>query len=125
MGVEPHGFGFTPSSGLDGSRTRVQRPIPGPSTSVVYVLTFPPCISHKQDLHFSSFIIRPLPQSFGNVVSYKVETGFLICRCTKSGYSLIRLRMLNYLQRLILIWPFNPLPWDSLLPLHDPCRNHD
>nr|DAG33694.1 MAG TPA: hypothetical protein [Caudoviricetes sp.] len=32
--------------------------------------------------------------------------------------------MLNYLQRLILIWPFNASPYDSLLQLHVPRRNH-
>ena len=32
-------------------------------------------------------------------------------------------RMLNYLQRLILIWPFNASPYDSLLQLHVPRRN--
>ena len=35
----------------------------------------------------------------------------------------IRQRMLNYLQRLILIWPFNASPYDSLLQLHVPRRN--
>ena len=74
-------------SGLDGSRTRVQKPIPGPSTSVVCNLTFPPHGSYKQDTCFSSFMIRPLPQSFGNVVSYRVEVWVLKCRCSKSDCS--------------------------------------
>ena len=74
-------------SGLDGSRTRVQKPIPGPSTSVVCSFTFPPHISYKQDICFSSFMIRPLPQSFGNVVSYRVEAWVLKCRCSKSDCS--------------------------------------
>ena len=34
----------------------------------------------------------------------------------------IRQRMLNYLQRLILIWPFNASPYDSLLQLHVPRK---
>ena len=36
------------SSGLDGSRTRVQKPIPCPSTSVVHALTFPPRLRHER-----------------------------------------------------------------------------
>ena len=63
----------TLSSGPDGNRTRVQKPIPCPSTSVAYTLTFPPQISYKQDICFSSFMIRPPTQSLIGVVSYIVE----------------------------------------------------
>ena len=110
-------------TGLDGSRTRVQKPIPCPSTSVVYSYTFPPPRRNKQPRDFSSFIIRPYAQSFAYVVSHIVEAWVLMCECTRSDYCQIRQRMLNYLQRLILIWPFNALPYDSLLQIHNPCRN--
>ena len=62
-----------PFSGLDGSRTRVRNTIPCPSTSVVYYLTFPLPHDNKQPCGFSSFMIRPMAQSFANVVSHIVE----------------------------------------------------
>ena len=110
-----------PFSGLDGSRTRVRNTIPCPSTSVVYYLTFPLPHDNKQPCGFSSFMIRPMAQSFANVVSHIVEAWVLKCECSRSAA--IRQRMLNYLQRLILIWPFNASPYDSLLQLHVPRRN--
>ena len=117
-------FGGITVSGLDGSRTRVRSTIPCPSTSVVCYLTFPLPIENKHPSGFSSFIIRPHAQSFACVVSHIVEAWVLMCECTRSDYCQIRQRMLNYyLQRLILIWPFNALPYDSLLQLHDPRRN--
>ena len=64
-------------SGVDGSRTRVQKPIPCPSTSVVYYLTFPLPHDNKQPCGFSSFMIRPMAQSFANVVSHIVEAWVL------------------------------------------------
>ena len=72
------------SSGPDGSRTRVRRKIPCPSTSVVYYFTFPPHSENKHPKCFSSFMIRPMPQSFGNVVSHIVEARVLKCECSKS-----------------------------------------
>ena len=117
-------FGFALFGGLDGSRTRVQKPIPCPSTSVVCSLTFPLPPGNKHPCGFSSFMIRPWTQSLVHVVSHIVEAWVLMCECTRSDYCQIRQRMLNYyLQRLILIWPFNALPYDSLLQLHNPCRN--
>ena len=110
-------------SGLDGSRTRVRNTIPCPSTSVVYYLTFPLPHDNKQPCGFSSFMIRPTAQSFADVVSYIVEAWVPKCRCSGSDCCQIRQRMLNYLQRLILIWPFNASPYDSLLQLHVPRRN--
>ena len=71
-------------SGLEGSRTPVRKPIPCPSTSVVYRLTFPPQPEDKHPDCFSSFMIRPLTQSFASVVSYIVEAWVLMCRCTRS-----------------------------------------
>jgi len=66
-------------SGLDGSRTRVQKPIPCPSTSVVYYLTFPPPHENKHPCGFSSFMIRPQVQSLACVVSHIVEAWVLKC----------------------------------------------
>ena len=71
-------------SGLDESRTRVRRKIPCPSTSVVYSLTFPPRTGNKHPERFSSFMIRPLSQSFDSVVSHIVEAGFLRCECPRA-----------------------------------------
>ena len=59
--------------GVDGNRTRVQRPIPCTSTSVVYILTFPPAVPYRHGTAFSSFIIRPYAQSLAYVVSYIVD----------------------------------------------------
>lgn len=77
-------FGFASLSGLDESRTRVRRLIPCPSTRVVYPLTFPPPPGDKHPDGFSSFMIRPLTQSFANVVSHIVEAWILMCECTRS-----------------------------------------
>lgn len=74
------------SSGPDGSRTRVRRKIPCPSTSVVCYLTFPPHLESKHPRCFSSFIIRPLPQSFDSVVSHIVEAELLKCECFRVDY---------------------------------------
>ena len=46
-------------SGVDGSRTRVQKPIPCPSTIIVCFLTFPPSNGNKHPFDFGSFMIRP------------------------------------------------------------------
>ena len=71
-------------SGLDGSRTRVQKPIPCPSTSVVCYLTFPPPHENKHPCGFSSFMIRPQVQSLACVVSHIVEAWVLKCECSRS-----------------------------------------
>ena len=73
-----------PFSGLDGSRTRVRNTIPCHSTSVVYYLTFPLPHDNKQPCGFSSFMIRPMAQSFANVVSHIVEAWVLKCECSRS-----------------------------------------
>ena len=75
---------ITSSGGLDGSRTRVQKPIPCPSTSVVYSLTFPPPHENKHPCGFSSFMIRPQVQSLACVVSHRVEAWILKCECPRS-----------------------------------------
>ena len=84
METEHHGFGFGYQSGLDGSRTRVRKPIPCPSTSVVYPLTFPLSPGAKHPGDFSSFMIRPHAQSFASVVSHIVEAGILKCECSRA-----------------------------------------
>ena len=76
-------FGGITNSGLDGSRTRVQKPIPCPSTSLVYAFTFPLQPRHKQRGCFSSFIIRPWGQSLSHVVSHIVEAEILRCECPR------------------------------------------
>ena len=77
-------FDASTSGGLDGSRTRVRNTIPCPSTSVVYYLTFPLPHDNKQPCGFSSFMIRPMAQSFANVVSHIVEAWVLKCECSRS-----------------------------------------
>ena len=76
-------------NGLDGSRTRVQRPIPCPSTSVVCSWRFPPMIRNKQPITFGSFMLRPTAQSFADVVSHIVEARLRWCGCHRSDYCLI------------------------------------
>ena len=80
----PRKYGIFNVYGLDGSRTRVRNTIPCPSTSVVYYLTFPLPHDNKQPCGFSSFMIRPMAQSFANVVSHIVEAWVLKCECSRS-----------------------------------------
>lgn len=77
-------FDWFSFNGVDGSRTRVQKPIPCPSTSVVYSLTFPPRPGNKHPEHFSSFMLRPYAQSFAYVVSHMFEAGILRCECPRA-----------------------------------------
>lgn len=77
-------FSSISDDGVDGSRTRVQKPIPCPSTSVVYSLTFPPRPGNKHPEHFSSFMLRPYAQSFAYVVSHMFEAGILRCECPRA-----------------------------------------
>ena len=55
-----------------------------PSTIIVDYLTFPPVHGNQHPCTFSSFMIRPAPQSFDTVVSYMFEAWVLKCRCFKS-----------------------------------------
>lgn len=81
---ENHVFPAVFADGPDGNRTRVQKPIPCPSTSVVYSLTFPPQDLNKHNSCFSSFMIRPHTQSLICVVSCIVEAWLPECRCPGS-----------------------------------------
>lgn len=99
-------------NGADGIWTRVQKPIPCSSTIIVCSLTFPPSAGSRHPADFSSFILRPYRQSLLHVVSYIIDARFLTCRCAKAD-SCTRQRLLNYLQRLYLILPFNPSHRDS------------
>ena len=67
--------------GPEGSRTPVRKPIPCSSTIIVDYLTFPPVHGNQHPCTFSSFMIRPAPQSFDTVVSYMFEAWVLKCRC--------------------------------------------
>ena len=96
--------------GPEGNRTPVRKPIP--STIIVCYLSFPPSSGSRHPDDFSSFIIRPPGQSLPGVVSYIVDARFSACRCAKAD-SCTRQRLLNYLQRLYLILPFNPSHGDS------------
>ena len=55
--------------GVGGSRTRVQKPVPRPSTIVVHLLIFPLPDSGGQLSGFGSFMIRIYAQSFAYTVS--------------------------------------------------------
>ena len=60
--------------GLDGSRTRVQKPIPCTSTIIVRYRgqdPFPPVSGNEHPGVLGSFIIRPCAQSLTHVVSHK------------------------------------------------------
>ena len=54
METERHGFGYGSQSGVDGSRTRVQKPIPCPSTIIVCFLTFPSSNGNKHPFGYGS-----------------------------------------------------------------------
>lgn len=99
-------------NGPEGNRTPVRKPIPCSSTIIVCYLSFPPSSGSRHPDDFSSFIIRPPGQSLPGVVSYIVDARFSACRCAKAD-SCTRQRLLNYLQRLYLILPFNPSHGDS------------
>ena len=77
-------------NGVDGSRTRVQKPIPCPSTIIVrysgwsYSCLFPPPPGNEQPDEFSSFILRPCAQSLTHVVSHIVDARILKCECLRA-----------------------------------------
>ena len=98
--------------GPEGNRTPVRKPIPCSSTIISCSFTFPPPYENKHPYGFSSFMLRPYTQSLIYVVSHKIDARFLMCECIKADSS-IKLRMLNYLQRLILILPFHAPHADS------------
>ena len=80
---------------LDGSRTRVRKPIPCPSTIIVSYLTFPPACPGELTLpeHFSSFMIRPYAQSLAYVVSCIVDAWVTRVRGALSQTAAIRQRI--------------------------------
>lgn len=55
--------------GVGGSRTRVQKSIPRPSTIIVHLLRFPPSDNDERFSEFGSFMIRTHAQSFAYAVS--------------------------------------------------------
>ncbi len=102
--------------GVDGSRTRVQKPIPCPSTIIVRYLgrafpgLFPPEAGNEQPAPFGSFILRPCAQSLTHVVSHMVDARIPRCECPgadklpkAASFTAITLQMLTeyYLQRLV------------------------
>ena len=76
------------TNGVDGSRTRVQKPIPCTSTIIVRYLArtcfglFPREVGNEQPSSLSSFIIRPYTQSLVYVVSHRVDARIPACECT-------------------------------------------
>ena len=80
--------------GPDGSRTRVRNHFPRPSTSLAYLLTFPPVTGGRRPDTFSSFMIRPYAQSFAYAVSHMDDTPYLKCECLR-GAAALRQQMLN------------------------------
>ena len=71
-------------SGLEGSRTPVQKPIQCPSTIIDGFsgsLPFPPPTENSQSIGFSSFMIRPRGQSLPRVVSRFHNAGAAGCGC--------------------------------------------
>lgn len=78
-------------SGVDGSRTRVQKPIPCPSTIIVCLFAaglapapFPPESGSRHPDPFGSFMIRLQGQSLTCIVSHIVDARVLKCECSKS-----------------------------------------
>ena len=82
-----------PTNGVDGSRTRVQKPIPCTSTIIVRYLDrtcsglFPPAPGNEHPDAFSSFMIRPCAQSLTHVVSHIVDARILRCECPRADSS--------------------------------------
>ena len=111
----------TTNNGAEGNRTPVRKPIPCSSTIISCSFTFPPPYENKHPYGFSSFMLRPYTQSLIYVVSHKIDARFLMCECIKADSS-IKLRMLNYLQRLILILPFNAPHADSFTSFMTPVE---
>ena len=71
-------------SGLEGSRTPVQKPIQCPSTIIdgfSGLLPFPPPTENSQSIGLSSFMIRPRGQSLPRVVSRFDNAGAAGCGC--------------------------------------------
>ena len=62
-------------SGVDGSRTRVQKPIRRPSTIIVHLLGFPLPDSDRRLSGFGSFMIRTYAQSIAYAVSHLFDAG--------------------------------------------------
>ena len=73
----PENQGFY--DGADGSRTRVRKSVPCPSTIIVCYLTFPPAAGSRHLTAFSSFMIRPYVQSLAYVVSRIVDARIRSC----------------------------------------------
>ena len=76
MTISYAGFDLMRLSGAEGNRTPVRTYIQCTSTVIADVLSFPPDNAHQQALSFSSFINFLLPQSFGNRVFRKGDTGY-------------------------------------------------
>lgn len=72
-------------NGPGGSRTRVQKPIPCSSTSVVIHLTFPLLHGEAHPYSFSSFMIRTPTQSLTDAVSHRFEPVFLSVSAQKGA----------------------------------------
>ena len=70
--------------GDDGSRTRVQKPIPRSSTIIVGCLTFPLPRGSRRPRGFGSFMLRPCAQSLTQVVSHNVDARVPECECFRS-----------------------------------------
>ncbi len=62
--------------GVDGSRTRVQKPIHRTSTIIVHLLGFPLPDSDRRLSGFGSFILRTHAQSFAHAVSCLFDAGY-------------------------------------------------
>ena len=69
METEHHGFGYGYQSGVDGSRTRVQKPIPCPSTIIVrypdgtFSRLFPPSVGNEQPSEIGSSLYVHMPEA--------------------------------------------------------------
>ena len=117
---EPKGFDSSRyfASGVEGSRTPVQKPIPCPSTIIVrysgrtFSRLFPPGSDNEQSVPFGSFMVRPRGQSLARVVSHIVDARIPACECpgadkppkaASPAAIKLQVRTDNYLQRLFLI----------------------
>ena len=72
------------ASGPGGNRTRVQKSVPCTSTIIVRSFRFPLPHGNEHPCGVSSFMIRPVAQSFASVVSHMFDAGFPTCECIGS-----------------------------------------
>ena len=113
-------------SGVDGSRTRVQKPIPCPSTIIVRYLgeliSPVPSFGWKRTaFRIWQPLIRPCARSATHVVSHIVDARILKCECSRAD-SCHQAAYAKFSSAFSLILPFNALHTDSFSSCKTPVE---